>query len=263
MDKPLEGKRVLITRSEQQAEDFARKLKEAEAVPKIVPLLRFRKREAPSNKKILSKLHEFTWVFFTSANGVKFFFEQLEDFGLDVGQLGNCRVAAVGRKTKQALHKQGLSVDFTPQKYSGKQMALEFMKKYPDPGRVLLVCGGLARQEIPQQLERQQVCFQKAVVYDTLINTAAREDLLSFIRKRELDVYTFTSPSTVKAFMKLTSHEPDLQEKLVSEMLTVCIGPTTKEAAQKRGFTNILVPEEYTLDGMISRLARHYDTERN
>ncbi|QTM99983.1 uroporphyrinogen-III synthase [Sediminibacillus dalangtanensis] len=263
MGKPLAGKRVLITRSEQQAEDFASKLEEAEAVPVIVPLLRLQKREAQSNKQILSKLHEFTWVFFTSANGVKFFFEQLRDCGLDSGQLENSRVAAVGRKTRQALHKQGLSVDFTPEKYSGKRMATEFMKKYPDPGPVLLVCGGLARQDIPLQLERQKVYFQKAVVYDTLINTVARDDLLSFIREGKLDVYTFTSPSTVKAFMKLTSDEPELQQKVVSEALTVCIGPTTKEAAGKQGFTNILVPKDYTLEGMIKQLARYYDTERN
>ncbi|SDM97788.1 uroporphyrinogen-III synthase [Sediminibacillus halophilus] len=263
MGKPLTGKKILITRSEHQAEDFARKLEEAEAVPIIVPLLRLQKREAQSSKQILSKLHEFTWVFFTSANGVKFFFEQLRDCGLNGEQLDKNRVAAVGRKTRQALHKHGLSVDFIPEKYSGKRMAIEFMKKYPDPGPVLLVCGGLARQDIPQQLERQQVYFQKAVVYDTLINTVARDNLLSFIREGKLDVYTFTSPSTVKAFMNLTSDEPELQEKVVSEALTVCIGPTTKEAAVKQGFTNILVPQDYTLDGMIEQLARYFDTERD
>ncbi|WP_053219000.1 uroporphyrinogen-III synthase [Virgibacillus senegalensis] len=261
MEKPLAGKKILITRGKRQAEDFARKLEEAEAVPYIVPLLRFQKRDAQSNKQVLSKLHEFTWVFFTSANGVKFFFEQLKDCGIDGKLLRRHRIAAVGSKTRKALQKFGIAADFVPSKFSGKNMVEEFMRKYPDPLSILLVCGGLAKQDIPDQLEQQMVYFQKAVVYDTLINMAARDDLLALIKKQELDAYTFTSPSTVKAFTKLTAARPDLQAEIFSKSLIVCIGPTTLEAARKQGFTNILAPDEYTLDGMIGMLTRYYETK--
>ncbi|SDK41358.1 uroporphyrinogen-III synthase [Sediminibacillus albus] len=258
MDKFLSGRKILITRSKEQADVFAKKMKKADAIPYMVPLLTFHKRISEPNRMIFNRLHEFTWVFFTSANGVKFFFEQLNDYNIDISSLNYMKFAVVGRKTESKLHKLGFPVHFIPNEFAGDKMVSEFLEQYASPGKVLLAAGGLSREDIAYQLSEQQVFFQKAVVYDTLINEDVQETLLTYIDQEKLDAYTFTSPSTVKAFIWLTAAAESLQRRIKEEGLCVCIGPTTREAAVKHGFKNILVPEEYTIDGMIETMNRYF-----
>ncbi|NHW59414.1 uroporphyrinogen-III synthase, partial [Escherichia coli] len=75
MNRPLSGKQILVTRARAQAEAFSEKIMEAGGTPIEVPLLQVQKRITKENEKTFHKLHRFTWVFFTSANGVKFFFK--------------------------------------------------------------------------------------------------------------------------------------------------------------------------------------------
>jgi uroporphyrinogen III methyltransferase / synthase len=68
---PLFGRRVLVTRSPEQAGALARALEEAGAEPVLVPLIRTRDEpETPELTAALAALGEYDWIAFTSANAV-------------------------------------------------------------------------------------------------------------------------------------------------------------------------------------------------
>lgn len=249
MTESLTGKRVLVTRNIKQAKPFADCLSKEGAEPVVVPLLAFKRRDSQENYKLLSRLHEFSWLFFTSANGVKFFFDLLERWDFNRLYPDSLRIASVGSKTAQALKKYGVGPDFQPTSFNGTIMAKEFLAIHPVPGPILLIEGSLARGDVSRELSKRHVFFQEAVVYDTLMEEREKEKLNELLKKDDIDVYTFTSPSTVEAFEKLGQGDRD---SIKQKRLCVCIGETTRMAAEKAGFRHVIIPERSTIEGMVS-----------
>lgn len=247
----LTGKRVLVTRNKKQSAAFAQLLKREGAEPIIVPLLTFKKKESTENMKLLSKLHDFSWLFFTSANGVRFFFDLMEQWNLRNERHLPCKVAAVGSKTARMLKLYGINPDFQPTNFNGKALAKEFLSYYSFPGSILIIEGNLAKKDLCKELEKHRVNFQEAVVYDTLIDEQSKEKLSNHLKRNDIDIYTFTSPSTVESFDKLGQASAEMKETVKREKICVCIGKTTRKAAEKAGFQQILIPEVSTIEGMI------------
>ncbi|WP_186576244.1 uroporphyrinogen-III synthase [Aquibacillus kalidii] len=258
MENTLAGKKILVTREKSQAKVFAEKLEEVGAIPLIAPLLTFEANYSEENQALLQELHEFTWVFFTSANGVKFFFELMELYKVDRSALQSIHIAVVGKKTAQQLHDFGLEADFCPSVFNGEEMASEFLDKYSNKERILLACGMKSRKEIPNLLKKHQVAFRKLKLYDTLLNEKAQQTLVEYISNHEIDALTFTSPSTIHAFVKLTKDYPEVQDFVMKNNLCLCIGATTERKAKRVGFSNIRVPSVYSIDGMIQELIHYF-----
>src|SRR5699024_9561022 len=116
----LQNKKILITREKHAAEKFAELITAFEGVPIQTPLL------------------QINCIFITSKNGVDCFFQQ----GISIA---NCRIAAVGPKTTQAIEAYGYHVEFIPTVYNAETMAQEFLEIYEDSGAVLFVRGNLSR----------------------------------------------------------------------------------------------------------------------
>ena len=60
------------------------------------------------------------WVVFTSVNGVKYFWKQLDEVGLDSRVFGGIQVAAIGPATADALRERGIKPDFIPREIRGR-----------------------------------------------------------------------------------------------------------------------------------------------
>ena len=75
MTSPLSGKRVLVTRAREQAATFTKLIEEREGISIEIPLISFEPRKLNS-----LQLSEFSWILFTSANGVRFFLKQVSIF---------------------------------------------------------------------------------------------------------------------------------------------------------------------------------------
>ncbi|WP_138415483.1 uroporphyrinogen-III synthase [Aquibacillus sediminis] len=261
MKQPLSGKQILITRSEEQAKPFSEKLTKAGAIPLVAPLLTFQSRLSQQNQEIFQQLHEYTWVFFTSANGVKFFFEQLNYWQVPLTVVDQLQVAVIGTKTEKMLNRYGISADFCPRTFQGNHMVEEFLHKYSADQRILLVCGNLARKEIANGLKQQQVFFRRVIVYDTLINEQAKQSLQTYLVNENIDACTFTSPSTVQAFEELAGEHSREINQLKQEALCVCIGTTTQKKAKQQGFKHIRTPDQFTIDGMLEELVNYFNKE--
>ncbi|WP_181349741.1 uroporphyrinogen-III synthase [Thalassobacillus sp. CUG 92003] len=250
----LMGKRIMVTRASPQAEAFSHLIQQHGGDPVEVPLLTFRVRDNQTNRSIMNKLHAYTWLFFTSSNGVKFFFDMLDRLQLEVPH--TVQFAVVGRKTEQALDAFGYTADFIPDVSSGAALGSQFALAVPESGKGLVVCGNLSRGDLAEELSRRDVFFHQMIVYDTItMENHAGQLQCSFENGGRIDGLTFTSPSTIQAFMDLIGDEKNDALALPC----FCIGPTTANEAEQKGFQTIRVPTRYTIESMIDCMNRYFN----
>jgi uroporphyrinogen-III synthase len=247
MTGQLEGKKVLITREAKQARVFADKVRRHGGIPVEVPLLKITCRQRPQARIVFQSLAKYDWIFFTSVNGVNCFMEQARANHITLEDLKQKRYAAVGTKTEQALHAQGISTHFTPSVYDADHMAAEFLNSGYGKDTVLLVRGNLSREVLPDQFSRAGVHFDMVEVYETAENTQAYPALKAALYSDAPDFITFTSPSSVDVFMKLNK-----RAYIREGAVCVCIGTTTEKRAKEAGFAPVAIPEQFTIEGMLT-----------
>ncbi|MGI6226566.1 MAG: uroporphyrinogen-III C-methyltransferase, partial [Peptococcales bacterium] len=100
-NKPLFGKRVLVTRSREQASSLSEKIEELGGEAWEYPTIEI--VEPLDNKPLedaLYNAHRYDWIIFTSVNAVKAFFRQLTNLKIDIRKLTNVKFCAIGPKTK-------------------------------------------------------------------------------------------------------------------------------------------------------------------
>ncbi|QPA30255.1 uroporphyrinogen-III synthase [Thermaerobacillus caldiproteolyticus] len=248
---PLRGKTVLVTRGKEQAQAFSDKLRQVGAIPIEIPLISFSASE--HNEQIgqcIRELYRYDWLIFTSANGVRFFFPLIKP-GMKLP-----KVAVVGKKTATALEKHGIQPDIVPDEFVAEGL-VEALKPIIQPNeRILLVKGNLARPTLKEALIRIGATVTDLVVYETKINESGKEQLIDLLQKRAIDVITFTSSSTVQSFMRMLD-EVDWVP-LLEQCVIACIGPVTKQAAEKAGLRVHICPERYTIDDMIKEMGTYF-----
>src|SRR5581483_12127885 len=94
---PLFGKRVLVTRTGEQAEAFARALLERGAEPIVAPTIALEPPDdAGAADRAVEELGSFAWIVFTSRNRVDAFFARLSALGRDARALHAAKIAAIG-----------------------------------------------------------------------------------------------------------------------------------------------------------------------
>ncbi|TCT27144.1 uroporphyrinogen-III synthase [Melghiribacillus thermohalophilus] len=253
---PLENKRILVTRGKKQSSAMAEKIKAYGGIPVEVPLLTFDRVTHSEHEHILKSIKQFDWIVFTSVNGVKYFFEHLNLYGIPHESLLHLRIASIGAKTSEAVKSFGLKIDFEPGSYHADTFGKEFLEKF-HPDHILFVRGNLSRPTLPEYFKKQQVKYTPITVYQTIANLESKDELQRQL-KSNLDVLTFTSPSSIDAFFELG--EDGVTEQHL-HTLCLCIGPTTRDRAIERGFVRILVPGEYTAAGMIHSLVQYFRKE--
>jgi uroporphyrinogen-III synthase len=235
MEIDLQQKKILVTREKKQAELFAEKIEQANGKAMIVDALKI-DCLCPQIENIAG----YEWLFFTSANGVSCFFERFRD------HLQGHKLAVVGPKTNEVLHEFGYTADFMPSIFNAQTMAAEFLAEYGSHQTVLLVRGTLASPVLVDAFHKAGVYFTCLEVYQTVINETNTEKLNKIVDQKQLDFITFTSPSTVDAFVHMV-HDLSAARRSVA----VCIGTTTEKRAKEQGYSKRLVPDHFTIEGMM------------
>lgn len=256
MPLTLHGKKILITREESQAKEFTEKVLLHGGNPFEVPLLKISCKDNPENKQLLQNVNKYKWIFFMSANGVECFFQLAMQYNLIKDFLAKSNFAAVGHKTAQVLRDYGYQADFIPTTYNAEAMASEFLacnKGIDEP--LLLVRGNRSRDVIPSRFAEHGICYTTVEVYDTTYNFQQKVELNRLLHKEKVDFITFTSPSTVEAFVEMQKGQ------ISNNPVFVCIGTSTEERASELGVTNILIPEYFTIDGMLEQISNYLATK--
>lgn len=252
-DSPsLMGKRVLVPRGKNEAKSFSRLVEELGGVPVEIPLIAFRPI-LPSHEveTIIQQLHEYDWIIFTSNITVETFLTSYQ------GTIAIFpKIAAIGKQTSSVLHSKGLTVDFIPNQYVAEGFVHDFLPHVHQGMKVLIPKGNLARDYIAEALTNAGAYVDEMVVYETYLPEDSKERLKELLTTKQLDVLTFTSPSTVKHFMQVVEENQLIEE--IDECLVACIGPVTKEKLDSVGLHVHVVPETYTVEEMLKSVMLYY-----
>lgn len=248
---PLFGKRVLVTRSRQQAGELTGRLKAlgAEAIEyptiEIVPPEDF---TAIDHK--LMKICEAQYLIFTSVNGVEAFFHSLKRLKRDIRSIGEGKIIAIGTATAEALTAKGLLVDDIPEVFTaeGILQLLQGMIKKGD--RVLLPRADIARKNLVEGLLKLGAEVEEIEIYRTIVPHHSKEELHRIL-KEGVDIITFTSSSTVNNFMAI------LEAENIGELQNIkiaAIGPITAATAKERGLRVDIEAKSYTIEGLVAAI---------
>ena len=207
--------------------------------------------DLPAAQRAVNCASENAWVVFTSANGVRAFFNLLSERREDARALGNAKIAAIGIKTSQALRERHVYADLVPQSYVAEHLA-DALVAASKPGDAMLIYRAEeARDVLPDRL--REAGRVPAVV--TAYKTVVADDPQFAQKVAQSDVLTFTSASTVRGFAH-NLHGNASAAHAAQGKLVACIGPVTAQEAGKTGLDVAVVADEYTTGGLLAALER-------
>jgi uroporphyrinogen III methyltransferase/synthase len=244
---PLFGKRVLVTRARESADEFADMLWERGAEPVIAPTIAIGPPDdlAPARNAI-ARLDAYDWVAFTSRNGVDACLDLLRAAGGDARRFGRAKVAAIGPNTAARLVAHGVRPDFVPAEFVAENVAAGLLERTQTGDRILV----FGAQEMRDTLARIVRDAGRTVEVVAGYRTSHVIDANLAALAEATDVWTFTSASTVASFVENVPGAGDLaQSKIVA-----CIGPVTADAAREHGISVDVVADDFTVDGLILAL---------
>ena len=279
-DRPLFGKRVLITRTRRQASVLARLLEAEGAIPIELPAIEIEpSADADAVRDAIDALTagRYAWAVFTSANAVELWFEHLRERGLDARAFSGVKVAAIGPATAEALAGRGIVADVVPKEYVAEEVVRELLPRLAmaspsvrpeEPSsaaeqrlegssgatapRILVPRAESARPELVEGLCTAGAEVDEVTLYRAAAPETAPAEALSLLREGAIDIVTFTSSSTVRNLAAmLNGHIETLARPLVA-----CIGPITAKTAEELGLRVDVVASEYTVEGLVRALAR-------
>lgn len=255
--RPLWGKRILVTRSRQQASAFVKLLAEYGATCLEAPTLEIR---PPADQyaaldDAMKRLSSFQWVVFTSPNGVSAFFDRLFAAGRDIRALGASRLAAIGAATAQALREQGLVADVVPPDFRAEGLAASLVPLIQPGDRVLLPRAQEAREILPQELAKAGAQVEVVASYQAVPPAALPPATTQAVRSGDIDILTFASSSTVTNFVRLVGEEQFA--RLASRAVIAAIGPVTAKTLEKFGHPPQIQPATYTIPALAAAIVAY------
>jgi uroporphyrinogen III methyltransferase/synthase len=252
-NRPLLGKGVVVTRAREQASELAARLRDLGACVIQFPTIAIRELSDYSEveSEILA-LQSWDWIVFTSVNGVKHFFRQLGEIGLDARVFGGLDVAAIGPATADALRERGINPDFVPDKYVAEHVVEGLLEKGVKGKRVLIPRAKVAREVLPEQLAEAGAEVKVLPVYETVLAEENADKLEEKLAEGEVHYVTFTSSSTVENFFTLLA--PEVLKRYEGAVKLAAIGPVTAKTLEGFGFTADIQPEDYTIPGLVAAL---------
>ena len=249
--RPLFGKRVVVTHATRQASALTEKLRDAGADVIELPATRIARLDLSPLRDAIARIDEYQWLVFTSQNAVAIFWEQLLGGGRDARALAGLKVSAVGPATAGALLERGIAVDTIPERFVAEAL-LEVMSARDDvaDSRVLYVTAEGAREVLPTGLRELGAEVEVVEAYRSISDDASAGRLARSIEGGKVHLVTFTSASTVRAYVEAVGAE------LAVRVPAASIGPQTSEALRAAGIEVRYEAEESTIDGLVSAIVR-------
>lgn len=255
----LHGKRILVTRSAEQAPALCEALAALGAEPVAVPMIAIAPPASLADlDRAIAGLADMDLLILTSVNAVEAFCGRLHDLGLDLQALAGLQVVAVGPKSAQALAVRGRPADLVPEDYRAEGV-VNLLRDTVHGRRILYPKAALARELIPEQLRAAGAVVIDPVAYTSSAPLQAAEALHRAMDKG-LDLLTFTASSTLENFVRLLDDDGLERARTIP---VASIGPLTTTTARKHGFDVVVEPDKSTLDDMVEAIQCYFSGTRD
>jgi len=257
-NRPLFGKRILVTRARHQASVLSRLIAERGALPIELPAINIQAiPDTAELDRAISNLKRYHWIIFTSVNGVAAFWQRLHELKLDSRALSMLKVGAIGPATAQALEANGIMPDYIPEVYTSEGIIAGLNKQNINGQRFLLPRADIADKELVQGISQLGAEAHDIAVYRTVPTTEAIAQAKQLLLAGKIDVITFTSSSTVTNLVAAFSGEPPA----INSAKIACIGPKTADTAARAGLEVTIMAKEQTIPGLITAIEEHFEKE--
>jgi uroporphyrinogen III methyltransferase/synthase len=254
--RPLDGKRIAVTRTREQAGVLRDQLTALGA--EVIEIATIEIRDPASWEPLdaaIRRLEEFDYLLLTSANGVLSFLRRLEACGRDVADLKGVTIGVIGPATAAELLRSGAKADVVPREYTAEGL-LEALGNRDLHGKAFLIPRAkVARDVLPRALIGKGARVEVVEAYETVVPRLPRGELQRLLSPAP-DVITFTSSSTVSNFAKLAG------EQRVGDLLrgvaVASIGPITSVTIKALGLKVTIEARNSTMAGLVQAIEEHF-----
>lgn len=239
----LAGLRIVVTRGASQSGPLLDLLRARGAAALSLPVIELVPPADPAPLAgAIAALDTFDWIVFSSANGVRFFFEAAGPRPI------RARFACVGPATAAALAPYGYAADRIPESYVAEALAAVFTPAELRGRRVLLPQAASARDVLARHLTAAGALVEPVVAYRNVVPAGAAEACARIFSGQHLDWVLFTSSSTVKNLLAVAGKD------VLQGVRIASIGPVTTEACRRHGLNVAVEALPHTAEGLVSAL---------
>lgn len=248
--RPLFGKRIVVTRTRQQAGDLSRQLKALGADVYELPTIRI---EPPVDLmefgRLVQDAHKYEWIIFTSPNGVQAFFDLFFKIYKDARELGAAKLVAIGPGTEKKLREFHFAADFVPKKAVAESLVKELIEHVGsmENQAVLWVRPEGARDVVAAALNEHGAIVDEAIAYRTVAETNDITGGHARFREEGADVITFASSSAVDSFLSLGLPLPE-------NLKIASIGPVTTTALKRHKLKPGIEAKQHDIPGLVAAI---------
>jgi len=248
-NRPLKGKRIVVTRSQEQASGLVNELTALGADVLELPVLRI---EDPVDKlgfaEGVAAVHTYDWLVFSSTNGVRRFFDAFYATYADARSIGGVKIAAVGPGTEKAIKEYRFSADLVPERHIAEGLLEAFKEEQDIENQTILwVRPENARDILAKGLEEQRAIVDDCIAYRIEAETSDPTGAAERFAEAGADMVTFTSSSTAKYFNDLGLAWP-------KGCKAASIGPITTAKLQELGHSDLVEAEQHNIEGLVKAI---------
>ena len=250
--RPLFGRRIVVTRTREQAGELSKALRDLGADVIELPTIRI---APPEDKRgfaeMVTHAHEYDWLVFTSPNGVEKFFDAFFAVYEDARSLGNPRIAAIGPGTAKKIREYRIGVDLIPEKFVAEGLVDAFKKESVENLTILWVKAAESREVVGEGLTKLGAIVDECIAYRTIPESEDPTGAKARLAEQGADLITFTSGSTVENFFALGLDWPD-------GCVAGSIGPVTSAALRQHGMPPAFEANPHDIPGLVAAIVRHF-----
>lgn len=249
-EKPLAGKRIVITRPKERSQKLAEHLRDAGAEVLEFPTIELKPVWKKSEKadagtadkeklyELVRNLESYHWLVLTSPAGAQYFFALLNQMQKDFRSLSHLRFAVIGEGTASACREHGIYPDYIPERFYAADLGKGLAKRVKQNERVCILRARHGSPELTQAFEAAGISYMDVTLYDTITpeESPLAERIRELLKEGAIDVVTFTSGSTVQGFLDIL--QPD--KETLNGFTAVCIGEKTEKTASAAGMKAVL-----------------------
>jgi len=252
--RPLFGRRIGVSRADEQADSQIERIFELGAEPVLMPTLEIDPPESwGAIDDVLRRIGEFDWIVFTSANGVRALLGRMWELGGDARKLARAKLAAIGPSTAAALTEFQLRVDVVPESYRAEHLAVALCPQVSGQ-RVLWARANRVREVLRTELTAAGARLEEIVVYQHRDVAAWPDDVNQRLIAGKLDWIGVSSPAIARNVARLI---PEAARSQLGEHIRIAtISPVTSAACQEAGLPISAEATEHTWEGILSAIQR-------
>lgn len=250
--RPLFGRRIVVTRTREQAGELSKALRDLGADVIELPTIRI---EGPPDRQEFAELvthaHEYDWLVFTSPNGVERFFDAFFASYADARSLGNPCIAAIGAGTAAKIREYRFAVDLIPERFVAEGLIDAFKKEDIENLTMLWVKAAETRDIVGEGLTALGAIVDECIAYRTVAETEDPTGARARLEEEGADLITFTSSSTVDHFFALGLDWPE-------GCVAGSIGPVTSETLRQKGMKPAFEASKHDIPGLCAAIVKYF-----